>query len=144
MTRHLITVSPEDTLSELCRVLSEDDISGAPVIDHRGVLVGIVSKTDVLRSLLSGRQAPGLPSATMHFLGLSDTMAGMAEDSEEEAFGQVADCMTPDVETVTKDTPITKAAQLMSTKRIHRVVVLDGGKVAGIITSLDLLKRFGK
>lgn len=144
MTREVITVSPDATLSELCRMLAEDEISGAPVVDHRGQLVGMVSKTDVLQNLLSGRQSPGLPSATLQFLGLSDTMAGMAEDGEEEAFGQVADFMTPDVESVTPATPIARAARRMSAKRIHRLVVVDNGEVVGIITSLDLLKHFGR
>jgi CBS domain-containing protein len=141
MTRDVITVSPECTLSELCRVLAEDDISGAPVVDHRGDLIGIVSKTDVLRDLLSGRLVPGLPRATLNFLGLAEAMSGAAEDSEDETFGQVADFMTDEVETVTPDTPITEAARAMTSNRIHRLIVVDQGKVVGIITSLDLLKQ---
>lgn len=141
MTRDVITVSPDCTLSELCRVLAEDDISGAPVVDHRGDLIGIVSKTDVLRDLLSGRRVPGLPRATLSFLGLADAMSGAAENSEDETFGQVADFMTEEVETVTPDTPIAEAARLMTSNRIHRLIVVDRGEVMGIITSLDLLKR---
>lgn len=88
MSPNVIAVEPELSLSELCRVLAEDDISGVPVVDRGGELIGMISKIDVLRALLSGRQAPGLPSSTLRFLGLADTMVGMAEDSEEEAFGQ--------------------------------------------------------
>ena len=141
MTRNVITVAPDCTLSELCRVLSEDDISGAPVVDHRGDLIGIVSKTDVLRDLLSGRLVPGLPRTTLDFLGLADVISGAAEDSEDETFGQVADFMTDEVETVTPDTPITEAARTMTSNRIHRLIVVDQGEVVGIITSLDLLKQ---
>jgi CBS domain-containing protein len=141
MTRNVITVAPDCTLSELCRVLAEDDISGAPVVDHRGDLIGIVSKTDVLRDLLSGRLVPGLPSDTLNFLGLADVMSGAAEDSEDETFGQVVDFMTEEVETVTPDTPITEAARAMTSNRIHRLIVVEQGQVVGIITSLDLLKQ---
>ena len=141
MTGHVITVAPDCSLSELCRVLAEDDISGAPVVDHRGDLIGIVSKTDVLRDLLSGRLAAGLPGSTLNFLGLADAMSGAAENSEDETFGQVADFMTDEVETVTPDTPITVAARTMTSNRIHRLVVVDRGQVVGIITSLDLLRQ---
>jgi CBS domain-containing protein len=68
-------------------------------------------------------------------------MLGAAENSEDEALGQVADFMTDEVETVTPDTPITEAARAMTANRIHRVVVVDQGAVVGIITSLDLLGR---
>jgi CBS domain-containing protein len=142
MTRDVITVSPDCTLPELCRLLSEDDISGAPVVDSQDHLIGIVSKTDVLRKLLSGRLAPGLPGGTLQFLGLLDSMSGAAEDSDDEALGQVADFMTTEVETVSPGTPISKAARLMSSNRIHRLIVVEQGKVLGIITSLDLLDHF--
>jgi CBS domain-containing protein len=143
MTREVVTVSPELGLSELCRVLAEADISGAPVVDQQGKLLGMVSKTDVMRALSVGRQAPGLPSSSLHFLGLADTMSGMAEDSEEEAFGRVIDVMTADVERVEPETPVHTAARIMSDKRIHRLVVAHEDRVAGIVTSLDLLEHFG-
>jgi CBS domain-containing protein len=112
-------------------------------VDRQGKLLGMVSKTDVMRALSAGRQAPGLPSSSLHFLGLADTMSGMAEDSEEEAFGRVIDVMTADVERVAPETSVHAAARIMSDKRIHRLVVAHEDRVAGIVTSLDLLEHFG-
>jgi CBS domain-containing protein len=143
MTRDVITVPPELSLSELCRVLSRACISAAPVVDQRGRLLGVVSRNDVLRALSVGRGAPGLPSSSLHFLGLADTMSGLAEDSEEEAFGQVVDLMTSAVETVAPQTSLRDAARLMSGKRVHRLIVVDADRVVGTVTSLDLLEHFG-
>jgi CBS domain-containing protein len=54
----------------------------------------------------------------------------------------VADIMTEDVLTVVPDTPIAEIAERMARDRIHRVVVLDGDKLVGIVTSIDLLSHF--
>jgi CBS domain-containing protein len=98
------------------------------VVRVDGALVGIVSRTDLVTRLLE-----------------DDTTFGTSEDealSFESNIRQVGDIMQSEVLTVGPDAPLPEIATRMAADRVHRVVVMDGDQVAGIITSLDLLKAF--
>ena len=127
MTTELITVTPATPLSEFARICAEDNISGAPVVEVDGRLVGIVSRTDLLQRILEDEGAYGaegelqLPSRDLR---------------------QVGDIMQPEVVTVPPSALIRDITVQMAENRIHRVVVTEGGKPAGIVTSLDLLAHY--
>jgi CBS domain-containing protein len=128
MQTEVITFTPSTRLREFARILAEDRISGAPVVRVDGALVGIVSRTDLVTRLLE-----------------DDTTFGTAEDealSFESNIRQVGDIMQSEVLTVGPDAPLAEIATRMADDRVHRVVVMDGDQVVGIITSLDLLKAF--
>lgn len=158
MTSPVTTVTPSTPLAELARLLTEDQISGVPVVDVESRLVGIVSKTDLLERLIdeatdftsnpSFRKLFNLsededtgPSGSTSDEEL-DWMPEMVESTESANLGSVEDIMEPEVITVAPNAPITQLAAIMSRDRIHRVVVVDGKRVLGIVTSLDLLGRF--
>lgn len=141
-----VCVRPSTTLRELARVLEENRISGAPVIDAEDKVVGVVSKTDLIRRCSEGTvEVP--PAYLFELIRERTRCVGGGADDEPcnlpEPLVCVADIMTTDSVTVVADTPATYVARLMFQKRIHRVVVVDQERFPlGIITSLDLLGAF--
>lgn len=127
MTTELITVTPATPLSEFARICAEDKISGCPVVRADGALCGIVSKTDLLNRLLDEHPRLGAPTAFPVW---------------DEDVRQVGDIMTENVLTVGPSTPLAEIAERMARDRIHRVVVMDGDRMVGVVTSIDLLSHF--
>jgi CBS domain-containing protein len=145
MTKDVISVSPSTPLADVARMFSEDRISGAPVVDSTERLVGIVSRTDVITGLLEA--ADGTTPEMRSLLGIGETEEDEPEDGgdvpEPETAGAVVeDVMDGDPATVAPDTPLTDVARRMARERLHRVVVTEGGRVAGILTSIDVLGHF--
>jgi CBS domain-containing protein len=137
-----VCVEPSTTIRELALIFEENEISGAPVVNQQGTLVGVVSKTDLIRRCSEG--TADVPPAYL-FEVLSDQ--GAEDDGPSEVVAEplicVEDFMTEDAVTVTPNTPVPQIARMMHEKRIHRVVVVDSEKYPlGIITSLDLLRVF--
>ena len=127
MTTELITVTPSTPLSEFARICAEDSISGAPVVEVDGRLVGVVSRTDLVRRMLEDGGAHG----TQGELQLPD-----------RDMRQVDDIMEAEVVTVPPTAPVKDIAVQMVENRIHRVVVIEDDKPAGIVTSLDVLAHY--
>lgn len=127
MTTEVITVTPSTSLTEFARLCAEDNISGAPVTRVDGTLMGIVSKTDLVQRLMDTHPAHG--SADEPSFWDQDTL-------------QVGDIMSEVVATVPPATTLPEIAERMASDRIHRVLVTDGGKLLGIVTSIDLLAHF--
>ena len=141
MTSPVTLLEPGMSVPEAARILTDDEISGAPVVGAGTRLVGLVSKTDIVNRCLEGRLAPGIAGNFLSQLGLT---AGMVGEPEAEALGTVDTVMADDVVTVAPDTPIATVATLMAESRIHRIVVSENERVLGIITSLDLISHWGK
>ena len=138
MTADPVSVPPSAGIRALARLLEEHEISGAPVVDHQGRLIGVVTKTDLIRRCSEGTdEIP--PAYLFEILGEQ----GGDEGVMPEPLVCVEDFMTEDPVTVTVQTPVPEIARLMSDKRIHRVIVVDREEFpVGIITSLDLLRVF--
>ena len=143
MTVEPVCVNPSTTVRELARVFEDNEISGAPVVDQEGRVVGVVSKTDLIRRCTEGTDE--LPPAYL-FEVLSEQ--GDRDETSEvipEPLVCVEDFMTEDPLMVPPDVCVTTVARLMFDKRIHRVIVADDEKFPiGIITSMDLLGAFPK
>lgn len=146
MTADLLTVTPATTLTQFARILTEDNISGCPVVTVDGRLVGVASKTDLLARLLEGRHDFASSPDFRGLLGLGEeglvAGRGSAEESEEEVFGTVEDIMQGNPVTVLPDASILDVARALAENRIHRVVVVEKGHLKGIITSLDVIAHF--
>jgi CBS domain-containing protein len=141
MNPDIMTVPDEMTTDDLVRYLNEREISGAPVVDDQGHLIGVVSMTDIGRHLAE-------PSE-FAFSGPSEFYRDTADDVTLEDLGQryvearattVRDVMTPAIHQVSVDAPVAEAARLMVDRHIHRLVVIQGKEPVGIITSMDLLR----
>ena len=134
MTRDVIAVGPDTPVREVAKLMVDQRISGVPVMDH-GELVGILSENDLARRIELGTDKTR--SSWLQFFTSEDTL--LAE--YVHARGQVAgDVMTTKVVTVTPDTPIKEIAEILETRHIKRVPVIDGGKVVGIISRANLIQ----
>lgn len=141
MNPDIMTVDDEMTTDELARYLIEREISGAPVVDGQGHLIGVVSMTDIGRRLaepsdLALSEGSAFYRDEAFDLGLGD----LTSRSAEERPVTVRDVMTPVVHHVPVTATVAEAARIMIDQHIHRLVVTQGKDPVGIITSMDLLK----
>jgi predicted transcriptional regulator len=143
MTAPVLGVRPDMTLRELATFLTDHQITGAPVLDQANHIVGVVSTTDLVQGELDqGEVASTLSDPARDLREWEDRMN--REDLRplhiEQGDLTVQDIMTPAVYTVRDDAPVAMLARTMVAGRIHRLFVTRGGRIVGIVTSLDLLK----
>jgi len=141
MTTDVITVDPDTTVQALAALLAERGISGAPVVDSSGRLVGIVSEGDLLHRTEIGTARRHRERRRSWWL--DDFASDLARDYIKSHGRTVKDIMTRDVVTVTEDTDLGEVAALLEAKRIKRVPVMRDGKVAGIISRANLVRALG-
>lgn len=143
MTPEPICATTEMTIREFARLLDEYEVSGTPVTDSSGRLIGVASKSDLLHRALD-------PDLGVEPKYIFETLYATDEDDEDreedgEAVAEspvlVGDFMTEDPVTATPDEAITSLAKKMIDGHIHRVIVIDEEeRPVGIVTSLDMLK----
>jgi CBS domain-containing protein len=138
MTTDVITVDPDMTVQDLAKLLAERGISGAPVVDASGRLVGIVSEGDLLHRAEIGTARRHRERRRSWWL--DDFASDLARDYIKSHGRTVKDIMTRDVVTLTEDTDLGEVAALLEAKRIKRVPVTRDGKVIGIITRANLVR----
>jgi len=141
MTREVEAVSPDTTLAEFCRLSAAGGFSGAPVLDVDGRLVGIVSRSDVVRAtVLSGADdASGDHDDIVEML--SSRFIDLDEPRRPHGLTYVEEIMVRDVVTVTPDATVREAARVMVEHHVHRLPVLREGRLVGILSSLDLMRH---
>lgn len=142
MTRDVISVGPDDKIEEVVRILLDNKISGLPVIDEDGYLLGVVTEKD----LMIRASELKLP----FYVTLFDSIIFLAnpirfnEEVRRYTATQVKDAMSDKVVVVEEDTPIAKIVEIMRGKEVNRVPVVRKGKLVGIITRNDILKALVK
>jgi CBS domain-containing protein len=142
MNTQVLAVRPEMSVHELATFLTENQITGAPVIDHQGHLVGVASETDIAEcegeraDLVRDRSDPALELRGWGDRANPDEIRGLHVEADDLT---VRDIMTPAAYTIPHDTPVARVAQTMIAGRIHRLLVTRDKRVVGIVTSLDLL-----
>ena len=135
MTRDVITVTPHTTIEEAAKIMLETRISGLPVMDDAGRLVGIVSESDFLRrsEIGTGRKRPAW---LQFFMGPGKA----ASEFIHERGRKVEDIMTRDPITVGEETPLEDLVRLMEKNDIKRLPVMSGRTLKGIVTRSNLLQ----
>jgi CBS domain-containing protein len=134
MTAGVVTVAQDASVLEAVRLMLQRKISGLPVVDASGTLVGMVTEGDFLRRAELGteRHAP----RWIEFLA----GPGASAEAYVHASGRkVCDVMTSKVYAVDEETPLSEVVDVMERKRIKRLPVLRGGKLVGIVTRANLL-----
>lgn len=139
MTTQVITVGPETSVQELATVLSERAISGVPVIDAEGRLVGIVTEGDLLHREETGTEYRTEHRRSRWFEALASDRE-LARDYVKSHGRKVKDIMTHDVITVSDTTELADIANLLETRRIKRVPVVRDGKLVGIVSRANLVR----
>ncbi len=134
MTTGVLTVRPGTSFREMAALFREHRVSGFPVVDDEGKVIGVVSETDML-AVEAGEPGPGARPAPGHWrphhrtLTVADATAG--------------DLMTHPAVTIRPDDLVRDAARLMHSLRLQRLpVVGSGGRLAGIVTRSDVLSVF--
>jgi CBS domain-containing protein len=139
MTTEVITVTPEMTVQELAKTLSEKGISGAPVVDAGNRLVGLVSEGDLLHRAETGTERR-VQRRRSWWLDSVAAEEELARDYVKAHGRTVADIMTRDVISVDETTDLADIAMLLETKRIKRVPVVSGGRLVGIVSRANLVR----
>jgi len=137
MTQNVLTVKTDTTIEELARILMNHGISGAPVVDDKGNLKGIVTEND----LISKNSRLHIPTILRLFDAYIPLGTSRLEDDIRRMTALTVDeiCST-DVITVDEETSVDYIATLMTEKKIHLLPVLKGGIMVGIIGKKDLIK----
>lgn len=141
MTTDVISVDPDTTVQALATLLAERGISGAPVVDSSGRLIGIISEGDLLHRAEIGTARHHRERRRSWWL--DHFASDLAREYVKSHGRTVKDIMTRDVVTVTEDTDLGEVAALLEAKRIKRVPVMHAGKIVGIISRANLVRALG-
>lgn len=135
MTARVTTVQPETPITEAADLMLSKHISGLPVLDKAGKLVGIVSEGDFIRrsEIGTGRHRSGL----LEFFAGPGKLAGEFVRQEGRT---VADIMTHDPVTIPDDEPLENVVQIMEQHAVKRLPVMRGSTLVGIVTRANLLQ----
>ncbi|HEX6724883.1 MAG TPA: CBS domain-containing protein [Gaiella sp.] len=135
MTRDVVSVTPETALKDVAAVLVERGISGLPVCDADGTVVGVLSEADLLvKQGGSPERSGGL------FAWLVETAS--APDLAKLRAHTAGEAMTAPAVTVDTDSPVSEAARTMVSLGVNRLPVVEDGRLVGIVTRADLVRLF--
>jgi CBS domain-containing protein len=136
MTREVLALAPETSLEGAARLFSTRHISGAPVIDPDGKPLGVLTQHDITDPDRGRRDGHGQSL----FYKLRAGSIERHQCGKVATPGTVGDIMTSFVVAVPPDKPIEEAARLMVSDGVHRLLVVQGQRLVGIVTSMDLLR----
>jgi CBS domain-containing protein len=137
MEKEVITVNQRATIKEIAQVLLKHKISGAPVVDDAGRLVGMVTESDLLHKETN----PRMPNF-VNVLGAIIYYNGVQrydEDFKKLMAGQACEIMTAKVITATEDTEIHEVVKLMIENGIKRVPIVEEHRILGIVSRADII-----
>ncbi|GIU94089.1 MAG: hypothetical protein KatS3mg012_0546 [Gaiellaceae bacterium] len=132
MTREVRAVKEETPLKEVARLLAENGISGLPVTDVQGRVVGVVSEADIV----------GKEAGARHERSLLGRLLAGGESPKLDA-RTAGEAMTSPAITITADREVAEAARTMTERSVNRLPVVDeNGRLVGIVTRADLVRAF--
>ena len=133
MTREVTTVTPTTSLRDAAALLARARISGMPVVNAAGDIVGVLSEADIV--VKAGGEV-----ARNRLLGwLLESDLGLEEKIRAETVG---DAMTAPVVTISSKRPVHEAARLMVSENVNRLPVVEKGQLVGILTRADIVRAF--
>lgn len=139
MTTDVVTVGPETPVKDIAVLMTKHRISGVPVVDADGNLVGILSESDLLH-----RTETGTERQRKWWLGMFQDSNTLAREFTKSHGLKAADIMTKSVTTIEGSAELGQVAELLEKKKLKRVPVVSGGKLAGIVTRGDLVRAFAQ
>ncbi len=134
MRKNVVTISPLATVKELADLLTKHRITGVPVVDSHGGLMGVVSQTDIVRKETRREEE------TLDFY--RDVMPLLESVSRRPEEATVFDLMTPAVLSADEETPVGDLARQMLARKIHRLPVTREKRLVGIVSTVDILRAF--
>jgi CBS domain-containing protein len=137
MTGGVVSVAPGTSLKEVAHILVERRISGVPVVDSAGAVLGVISEADLLVKERGVRESFGGPLAWL--------FEDVALDERRKLEARVAgEAMTFPAITIESKRPLAAAAALMLEHGINRLPVTEAGQLIGIVTRADLVRAFAR
>jgi len=142
MTANVISVPFDMDLRNLAKLFIEKKITGAPVVDGMGELIGVISESDLVAYTLTRDDELVMDSTFYETARIEAQRIPKGYQIEDVNTREVSEIMTPVVHSVTEEATLEDVARLMTDKHIHRAIVRRGKKPAGVISALDLLRAF--
>ncbi len=142
MTTDVVTVSPDTSIAEMAQMLVTHQISGAPVVDDRGGLYGIVTENDLIRQ----NKRLHIPTV-VSFLDAAiylESSKKFEEEVKRVTATKVKDICVRKVVTITEDQTVVDIATIMAEKKVHLLPVLRAGKIVGIVGKRDVVKAMAR
>ena len=134
MSTDVVTVGPKASVQEVAELLLKHRISGVPVVDDKGRVLGMVSEGDLLR-----RADAGTGHERSWWLKLLLGSEGLAREYIHEHSPEIADVMSREIITASPDTPVSDLAEILEKHRIKRLPIVKDGKLIGIVSRANLL-----
>ncbi len=138
MQKEVVTVRPETSVEDAGRLFIEKDISGAPVLDDGGNLVGIVTENDLIRKE-KRFHIPTIIRIFDAFIPL-ESDARVEQEIRKMAATTVGEICTTKVITISEDTDLYEIATIMAEKNVHLLPVMKEGEIVGIVGKKDLIR----
>jgi CBS domain-containing protein len=143
METAIVSVGPDTPLIDVHRLLTEEEISGAPVVDDEGALLGVITATDLLRAVTEEHEASR--ADTNYFRDLlpysSPDWLSAPEDFQDRLSElRAEDAMTREVLTISPDASVALVARELRARHFHRVFVAERDRLVGVVSAFDLLK----
>lgn len=142
MTKDVITVHPQTPVRELAALLLDHKISGVPVVDEAGKVLGVVTESD----LIFQNKKVHLPTAVAildAFLFL-ERPEKLGQEIKKIAGSMAGDICSAELISVSPETPLEELATLMAEKKMHTLPVLDDGRLAGVIGKSDIIRTIAQ
>ena len=138
MQTEVKTIPADADIKAIAKILWENKISGAPVVDQNGKMIGVVSEGDLLHKETNPRvpDAIGILGAIIFYNGVKQ----YDNDFKKLIATNARQIMTKDVITISQEATIGEAATIMVNKKINRLPVVEAGKLVGIVTRIDIIK----
>lgn len=143
MEKHVISVSPETSLLDVHRLFVEEEISGAPVVDGQGNLVGVVSQSDLLRAVDEERDTAIVEADYFRELlpySVPDWAASSEDFQNRLGERRVEEVMTHGLICVSPEAGAPEIARTLRENHVHRVFVVEDQRLLGVVSAFDVLK----
>jgi len=138
MSREVLTVQPETSVSELARLLNTHNINGVPVVDSDNNLLGVVTENDLVYQKKKVH-IPTVINILDSFIYL-ESQSKMKEEMEKITGATVEQIYSKNVKTITPETTIDEIATMMAEQNIHTIPVVENNTLIGVIGKGDIIR----
>jgi CBS-domain-containing membrane protein len=140
MTPSIKAVPQTWTMDRLARFLTDNEITGSPVTDESGEIVGIVTLKDITEFRWNATRSDADKELTAEEQQEARRLRMVLFEEMGKVPVEVRDIMTPMVLSVDETTPVRDIANIMMSEHLHRIFVTRDSKITGIVTTYDMLK----
>jgi len=145
MERDVVTLRVDETLTSAAEKFSAQKVSGAPVVDEEGRLVGLLSEQDILKCLKTTQRQVRMVYPSISALGVAfqeyTTVRELKEAYADIAHLRVGEAMTTDLFKLAPDVSLAEAIQIFIQHRINRIPIVDGGRLVGVLTRGNVIRE---